>query len=155
MTMAGGSRTATYARMVAEAEAAVAAVKDPELRRVAFEKILATLLEAEAPSSAGPKSHPKLAKAASENLHEVKRPARQAREGPKAYVETLIDDGFFKKQRTIAEVKEELANRGHHIALTSLSGPLMKLTQRRRLRRQKIAANGGKGTKTAYGYSNW
>ena len=39
------SPRATYAAMAAEAEAAVASVKDPELRRVAFEKILTALLE--------------------------------------------------------------------------------------------------------------
>jgi hypothetical protein len=69
-------------------------------------------------------------------------------------VEALIDEDFFKKQRTIAEVKAELANQGHHIALTSLSGPLQKLTQERRLRRQKITG-GSKGSKVSYAYSNW
>ncbi len=39
------TKGAEYAAMVAEAEASVSAVKDPELRRVAFEKILGTLLE--------------------------------------------------------------------------------------------------------------
>jgi hypothetical protein len=66
----------------------------------------------------------------------------------------LIDDGFFKEQRTIAEVKAELANQGYHIALTSLSGPLQKLTQERRLRRQKVTAE-GKGSKVTFAYSNW
>src|SRR5262249_48229859 len=75
------------------------------------------------------------------------------RKGPKAYLEELFEDDFFKKPRTIAEVKAELANRGHHIALTSLSKPLQTLTQERQLRRQKAATN-GKGTRT-YAYSNW
>jgi hypothetical protein len=47
-----------------------------------------------------------------------------------------------------------LANRGHHIPLTSLSGRLQSLTQERKLRRQKTAAS-SKGTKTTYAYSNW
>jgi hypothetical protein len=34
--------------------------------------------------------------------------------GPKGCVRELIDDGFFKKPKTIAEVKAELANRGAH-----------------------------------------
>jgi hypothetical protein len=41
----GAAKSTEYAAMAAEAEASVSAVKDPELRRVAFEKILATLLE--------------------------------------------------------------------------------------------------------------
>jgi hypothetical protein len=83
-----------------------------------------------------------------------KRSGGGTRQGPKGHVEALIDDGFFNKQRTIAEVKAELANQGYHIALTSLSGPLQKLTQERRLRRQKVAAE-GKGSKAAFAYSNW
>jgi len=63
--------------------------------------------------------------------------AGPAKTGPLAYVEELVGDGFFKKPKTIAEVKAELANRGHHIPITSLSGPLQKLCQRKVLRRQK------------------
>ncbi len=126
----------TYAAMIAEAEAAVASVKDPELRRVAFDRILATLLEARQPTELksqrkAPTQHKSTA---------PRRPSRAAegRRGPKSYVEELITDGFFdKKQRTIADVKAELANRGRHIALTGLSGPLQSLTQQRQLRRQK------------------
>ncbi len=148
--MTENAKTAAYAKMVAEAEAAVAAMKDPELRRVAFEKILATLLESGQPASGGPKPPSKRRRGEPGG----KRCASQSRRGPKACLETMLDDGFFKKKRTIAEVKAELANRGHHIALTSLSGPLQKLTQERRLRRQKVTAN-GKGRKTTYAYSNW
>jgi len=49
-------------------------------------------------------------------------------------------------------VKAELENRGHHIALTSLSGPLQKLTLKKQLRRQKTKTAGKKQT---YSYSNW
>ncbi len=74
--------------------------------------------------------------------------------GPKGYVRELIDDGFFKKPKTIAEVKAELANRGHHIALTSLSGPLQTLCQDRLLRRHK-AKLGDKAKKASFNYSEW
>ena len=66
----------------------------------------------------------------------------------------MADDGFFKKPKTIAEVKAELANRGHHIVLTSLSGPLQQLCQERVLRRHKAEAN-EKGKKAAFNYSEW
>jgi hypothetical protein len=136
--------------MVQEAEAAVAAVKDPELRRVAFEKILATLLD-EAPARVKPAKRARGADAP--NVKDV-RAAKLAARGPKAKVEELVQEGFFKKQQTIAAVKAELANRGYHIPLTSLSGPLQKLTQEKKLRRQKVTAD-GKGSKTTYAYSNW
>jgi hypothetical protein len=57
---------------------------------------------------------------------------------PREAAEELIDDDFFQKPKTISEVKTALENGGHHIALTSLSGPLQKLRQQRKLRRQKI-----------------
>lgn len=150
--MATDTKAAAYAALAAEAELAVAAVKDPELRRVAFEKILTTLIEEKAPSggsrSVGETHGPRRTKRATVPA------AAKSPSGPKHYVEELISEHFFKQQRTIAEVKAELANRGRHIALTSLSGPLQKLTQERRLRRQKTTAN-GKGSKTTYAYSNW
>jgi hypothetical protein len=148
------NKGAGYAAMVAEAEEAVVAMKDPELRRVAFEKILATLLDAVQSKSAGKRRQSNPRKHSSDEPTTSKHPETRSRRGPKAYLEALIDDGFFKKHRTIAEVKAELANRGHHIPLTSLSGPLQRLTQDRRLRRQKIAAN-GKESKATYAYSNW
>lgn len=64
----------------------------------------------------------------------------------------MIDEGFFKKPKTIAHVKAELENRGHHIPLTSLSGPLQKLCQRKKLRRQRLKTSGKKQT---FAYSNW
>lgn len=146
--------TKRLAALAAEAETAVASVRDPELKRVAFEKILAFLLEQQSgrgtkaentrPSAAG---RPKAA------VVKADAPAK-TRKGPKAYVESLIHDGFFEQQRTIAEVKAELANRGHHIALSSLSGPLQTLTQERKLRRQKATAN-GEGSRTTFAYSHW
>jgi hypothetical protein len=144
-----------YATKVAEAEEAVKSVKDPELRRVAFEKILGHLLGHAAGTSESestPKSKPTPSKARGSGGSSKRAPS--AKSGPKARVEELVDADYFKKQRTIADVKTELANRGHHIPLTSLSGPLQSLTQQRRLRRQKVATN-GKGSKVTYAYSNW
>lgn len=66
-------------------------------------------------------------------------------------MEGLIDDGFFKKPRTLSEVKAELANRGHHIPRTSLSGPLQTLCKNHRLRRQK----GIGSSKGRFAYTNW
>ena len=140
----------SYAELVSQAEAAVSGVKDAELRRVAFEKILNDLLSggradrddtvaAEKKTSSGQKRKPSTS-------------ARTApRGGPLAYVSEMIDDGFFKKVKTMGEVKAELENRGHHIPFTSLSGPLQRLCQNRTLRRQKM----DRGGKKTFGYSNW
>lgn len=133
--------TKPYADLVAQAERAVAEVKDAELRRVAFERILNDLLGSRA-HGGKTSSAEQPAKRASAKL------ATKMRGGPQAHIEEMVGDGFFKKPKTIAEVKAELENRGHHIPLTSLSGPLQKLCQKKVLRRQK---QNGK----IYSYSNW
>jgi hypothetical protein len=144
-----------YGQLVAQAEAAVASVKDAELRRVAFEKVLNDLLTDGGASSGIEKStsqHSRTEREARGSKTGARKSAKKPNTGPQAYVEELLDDGFFKKQKTISAVKSELENRGHHVPLTSLSGPLQKLCQRKRLRRQKLD---GEGKKKAYSYSNW
>jgi hypothetical protein len=138
-----------YAELVTQAEEATRAIKDAELRRVAFERVLDDLLSGGGTATQSGARTPK----------HVERSTRMAgkprkNSGPKGYVRELIDDGFFKKPKTIAEVKAELANRGHHIALTSLSGPLQTLCQDRLLRRHK-AKSGDKAKKASFNYSEW
>lgn len=131
-----------YAELVAEAESAVANVKDAELRRVAFERVLNDLLTAgDAATKEKPKAAPKATK-------EAPKKAAKKRGGPQAYIEEMVEDGFFKKPKTISEVKAELENRGHHIPVTSLSGPMQKLCQKKVLRRQKPDGK-------TFAYSHW
>lgn len=129
-----------YSEIVARAEKAVASVKDPELKRIAFQRVLDDLL-----GSFGAKDADGItARARKTSSKET------SKGGPKAYIVELIDDGFFKKQqKTISDSRTGLANRGHNIPVTSLSGPLKKLCQEKRLRRQKDAASG------TYTYSEW
>ncbi|HJW80775.1 MAG TPA: hypothetical protein VJ396_00915 [Acidiferrobacterales bacterium] len=134
-----------YSELVAYAEKAVAGVKDPELKRIAFQKILDDLL------GGGASPAPQSATSSKKSSVPTK-PKRAAKSGTQAYVEELVDDDFFKKPRTIAHVKAELENRGHHIPLTSLSGPLQKLCQRKILRRQRVKTSDKKQT---FAYSNW
>lgn len=138
-----------YAELVVQAEQATKAIKDPELRRVAFERVLDDLL------SGGGTPTPGETRPTKRGTRPI-RPAGKAKvsHGPKGYVRELIDDGFFKKPKTMAQVKAELGNRGHHIAITSLSGPLQQLCQERALRRQKAASNDG-GKKGTFNYSEW
>lgn len=138
-----------YTELVIQAEEATKAIKDPELRRVAFERVLDDLL------SGGGVATQHSVRAAKHPDRAVAGPAKSKKSsGPKGYVRELYDDAFFKKPKTIAQVKAELANRGHHIALTSLSGPLQSLCQERVLRRHK-AKSGDKAKKPTYNYSEW
>jgi hypothetical protein len=142
-----------YADLVAQAEAAVSAVVDAELRRVAFEKILNDLLsDRDQSASGGAVAKPEGKSSGRRKRKAAVTPGRSSlRGGPTGYLSEMIDDGFFAKVKTMGEVKAELENRGHHIPFTSLSGPLQKLCQTRKLRRQKM----DRGGKKSFGYSNW
>jgi hypothetical protein len=138
-----------YAELVTQAEQATRAIKDAELRRVAFERVLDDLLSGGGSATSG---RARAGKQAERSTRAAAKPKKSR--GPTGYVRELIDDGFFKKPKTIAEVKAELGNRGHHIALTSLSGPLQKLCQERFLRRHKTTS-GDKVKRVAFNYSEW
>jgi hypothetical protein len=136
-----------YAKLVDQANKAVSSVKDAELKRIAFQKILEDLMSKDSQpnrqiSSPTASTKPKPPKGG------VKKAS-----GIQAYINELVDEGFFKKQKTISNVKAELENRGHHIPLTSMSGPMQRLCQRKILRRQKIKGEGK--NKQTFGYSNW
>jgi len=141
-----------YAELVAQAEKAVSAVKNPELKRAAFEKVLDDLLAAGTPAQTKDVAHPRRGRPETRPARPETPPGRKRSRGPSGYIEGLIDDGFFKKPKTISNVKAELGNRGHHIPLTSLSGPLQNLCKRRLLRRHKAKTTGNKQT---YNYSDW
>jgi hypothetical protein len=136
-----------YAALVAQAEKAVASVKDPSLKQIAFQKVLDDLLSANddgSQSSRAP-SRPRKAK-------QPQKVRGSARGGPTQYIQELIGDNFFKKPKTISQVKAELGNRGHHIAITSLSGPLQNLCKARVLRRDKLRVGDKRQT---FAYSVW
>lgn len=139
-----------YAELVAVAENAVLSVKDGELRRSAFQIVLGDLLA----GRGGKPTHVSGKAKSTKSRHSVGRPVRtkKARGGTQSYVDELLSEGFFKKQRSISDVKAELENRGHHIPLTSLSGPLQRMCKEHKLRRQKAAKTGSRST---YSYSNW
>lgn len=137
-----------YPQLVAKAEEAVSGIKDPELKRVAFEKVLDDLLSEEAEPTPRSASKQELTRNRKRGAGSKRAPKTG---GPKAYITELLAEGFFKKVKTMGEVKGELDNRGHHIPYTSLSGPLQTLCQDRKLRRQKMD-HGGKKT---FGYSTW
>jgi len=143
-----------YENLVKQAEQAVAPVKDPELKRIAFEKILDALLDTpEAHRDDATKLKKGRGRGSSGGKSIAAHRTPEKRSGTRAYIEELIDEEFFAKPKTIVAVKAELGNRGHHIPLTSLSGPLQSLCKRKRLRREKTeAADGGK---KAFAYSNW
>jgi hypothetical protein len=107
----------SYSELVAQAESAVSAVKDAELRRVAFEKILDDLLAGSSTGTQGATAdRGTIAKRTSgtrrsrRRAKSVERESKSARGGTSAYVNELINEDFFSKPKTISEVKAELGN---------------------------------------------
>ena len=147
------SNSKDYAQMVAAAESAVSSVKDAELRRSAFQIVLEDLLAGSRGMSGlrGKREGAQSGHAEADSV-KTKRKPQSPRGGTQSYVDELLSEGFFKKQKNISEVKAELENRGHHIPLSSLSGPLQRMCKERTLRRQKITKDGSRPT---YSYSNW
>jgi hypothetical protein len=132
------------ARLVEKAEAAVKAIHNPELQKVAFSKVLDSMLGPAAPT-------PAATNATSRTKSQPATPRKRSKSGPSAYLEELHADGFFQRPVGLGDVRQELRNRGHHIPVTTLSGPMQTLCKRKVLRRQKSLVNG----KEAFVYSNW
>lgn len=143
------SGRSNYSTLVANAEKAVGGVKDPELKRVAFQTVLEDMLKVGSVVGSAKRG---LAVAGPEMSTGRKKAGGSKMAGPQIHVEGLVTDGFFKKAKTIGQVKTQLENSGHNIPVTSLSGPLQILCQRRVLRRQRIPDDKGK---RLFAYSNW
>ncbi len=136
-----------YKDIVNQAEKAVAAVSDPALKQIAFQKILDDLLDSlhpEAKASTRLKSKRGASKAGGTG--------RKSKRGPKQYIQQLIDDGFFKKPKIISEVSTELATGGHHLTSTAIAVALLRFCKKRVLRRSKVK---GAEKGNTYAYSVW
>ncbi|MFZ0737908.1 MAG: hypothetical protein WBL70_17800 [Candidatus Acidiferrales bacterium] len=128
-----------------KAERSVADMADGELKTKAFEVILQKLLLSGPFHSADP---------VPASLPPVPGDkARAAAKTPISLRDRLLAiraDGFFAKHRTLGEVRAELAARGWHYPLTSLSGAMQALVRSLELRREQVSA----GLKKSWRYSN-
>jgi hypothetical protein len=93
-----------YAEVVTQAEQAVASVKDPELKRVAFQKVLEHLLTSDMVASSSKRAE-RRDQSAQPKKHKAANDA-----GPKSYIKEMVEEGFFKKPKTISETRTELGN---------------------------------------------
>jgi len=121
------------------AEKAVEDMAEGPLKIAAFQTILATLL-AESESVGAERRVPE-------------RPVAGRRGVPDTLAGRILaigSEGFFKEQRTLSEIREALGSRGWHYPLTTLSGAVQGLVQRRQLRREGV----GVGNKSCWKYSN-
>lgn len=149
-----------YAAKVAEAEAAVKAVKDTDLRRAAFEKVLEHLLgstsghpfrgaKETSPKSrahAGKSTAAQKANSGPNDTGATKGARRRAqdgsrargRPGPKAAIGQLLESGYLRSARTISQIQEELQHRrGHRYAVQELSPALVRSVRDGSLTRER------------------
>ena len=129
-----------------KAEAATEGMRDPELRRTAFEVILKHLLEQSAPKPGyGSVSTGSLPSAGEDLTTDRKQDAPSPRSAAERIL-VLRNEGFFQMGRGIGQIRDELQAHGWMYALTAISGPLMKLVRQRELRRM-MSADGNKNFK--------
>ncbi len=134
---------------ITRAERAARHVTDSGLREKAFEVVLARLLV----SGLGGDSHSALNLTASQEGGVVRRESALASREPKTLTQRVLalhNEGFFEEPKGIGKVRQGLGVRGWHYPVTTLSGVLQVLSQKRRLRRERVR----EGRKTVWMYSN-
>lgn len=131
----------------AEAEEAVQSVKDPELRKIAYDRALGELLGGNSGSHWGPPEARMKSRTAT-----VDDGIKKARPGPMAWLQELVEEGFFAKPKTAKEILERLTESGHHLRQSDITGQLQTLAKQKVLRRKEAPDANGKKRVT---FSNW
>jgi hypothetical protein len=118
------------------AEKAVAAVKDPRLREIAFGRILDHLLASKNPSL--PQTKPVAnEKHSSEGKIEKTVSDEKSRSGPTGGLRALIDAGKLDTPLAASEIIDCLKQEGRHYARPSVMMGLLSLVRERVLSRMK------------------
>jgi hypothetical protein len=125
------------------AESAVAEMSEGPLKIAAFETILRKLLD----TSSQPEG---LTDRRGSQSKSDKRAVKSGNaSGTTSRITGLVDEGFFREQRSLAEIQGALAERGWHYDQNFLSTPVTRLVRKRLLRRTQAT----EGTKKVWKYS--
>ena len=125
------------------AEAAVADMPDNDFKIATYQTILAQLVQH---ALARDSQELKTASAQFSTAKLGRKPA-----GTTSRILSLIDEGFFDQPRSLAEIRETLADKGFHYRLEDLGTPLTRMVQRKHLRRSQASFRG----KQVWRYSNY
>ena len=114
-----------------EAEKAVSDMPDGDLKLKAFEVILNYLMSGGVEAKVMQKGETKEApsKIEKEDFPEKSVAGRLL---------VLKEEGFFKNPKSLAEVRQELEAHGWHYPNTTIAPILIRIVQKKKLRRQKI-----------------
>lgn len=137
------------ADIVSQTEKLVGTITEPELRRIAFDRILEHLLKT---GMATVDAKPKIGrtKAPKDRIAKTKGSTKP---GPKIWIQELVDEGFFENHQSSAAIREALDERGHILQATDLTYPLASLVEEKVLRRKKITSE-DRGKSQVHWY-NW
>lgn len=132
---------------VEKAEQIVSAIKNPQLKPVAFGRVLDFLLH-------GGEDRGKVSTKHIGKVRTIKKVERtKKRDGPKTWMEELIEEGFFEKPKTVKELLSVLEERDHHLKNSDMQPYLRIFMKEKGLRRKKQASK--EGGKAVWHYSNW
>jgi len=65
------------------------------------------------------------------------KPSAKSPKGPMGHIRVLIDEGFFKSRKSLADIQKKLEEKGHIYAQSSLSPALVRLVRNQEVRRLK------------------
>lgn len=139
-----------FTKVFEDAEKQVAGIKNEKLREIAFDKLVTYILDGQT-SDGNKKSEPTIKK--KKATARASATSKTRTDGPKAWIQELVGEGFFGKPKSSAEIREELETRSHHLSATDLTSPLQALCHDKKLRRKKIALEGG--GKAVLHWVNW
>lgn len=146
--------TKDFQNLVDEASAAVEHMKDADLKKVAFDRILQHLLDGGAPTHEAAGEPKRGARRKSSKPRKASGNGGATKDGPKAWLEEMIDDGFFNEPQASKAMVEELAERGHHLRYQDLTDQLATLVTDKKLRRKKLPVKEG-AKRQVWHYSKW
>ncbi|HEY2393442.1 MAG TPA: hypothetical protein VGK22_19880 [Candidatus Angelobacter sp.] len=122
------------------AELAVEDMASGPLKTVAFQTILAQLLQRETTS---PNVEPALSQVGN-TLARKKKGSGLRANGTTSRLIALIEEGIFGQQRSLTEIRQLLSERGWHYQLEDLGTPVTRLVRRKLLRRTQVSDSGKK-----------
>jgi hypothetical protein len=117
------------------AEDSVSDMAEGELKAATYQTILAQLVQRALSQAA---SEPKLTSGVQSGKVVRKLTGTTSR------ILSLLDEGFFDEPRSLAQIRETLAETGFHYRLEDLGTPLKRLVQRKQLRRSQAVIRGKK-----------
>jgi hypothetical protein len=134
-----------------QAEAAVADMADGDLKVKAFEVVLNHLLGKPQSTSSGSTNHEN-AEDTAPSKKKAATTGGKAKTSLNGRILVLKEEDFFSTPRAISDVRAELQAHGWHYPLSTLSGAMISLVQKRELRRQKAKTK--EGSKPGWKYTN-